>query len=386
MRRAAAAAAVTLLAWPALAHARKTRLQLIVEAGPEYDSNAGRIEPDASERKVGSPLFRITTTARATRRAGQNHALDLSLKGGARLFLEDAAREHDIGALQGQGTWMYRTRAPLLIGATLDHYEAFERTTHVPGATASDPDISRDRDFRMSGAGAQAVFAHGPDHRVSVRGGYRWFTYKPDAQFDFRGDTYAIDYFGHKDALDADGNVDAEYDWHLGYSLARRNFDSDVLVSPCPPGGSTVCLPEHRDERRRDLYHSLSAGATYTGPVRASLDYQLNFTDSNSYGQSVLRHVAVLTMTKDLPWRLFATVRAELQVLSFSDPLMVDRLAGQQFESIEDENRSSFLCQFERALDSRERLHAVGRYTLQTTPGFPLWRQLVFAGLSWSLE
>lgn len=129
-------------------------------------------------------------------------------------------------------------------------------------------------------------------------------------------------------------------------------------------------------------------GATYTGPIRADLDYQLTVTDSNSDGQSVLRHAGVLTLTKDLPWRVVGTVRGELQLLSFSDPLVVNRLAGQAFESIEDENRNSLLVQLEdvRSRNHRERLHLVGRYTLQSTSGAPLWRQLVFAGLSWSSE
>ena len=371
------------------AAARSTRITMTMEAGPEVDSNVGRVEPGADEAAVASALFRATSSVRATRRVGQNHALDLTVKGGARVFLEEAAREYDVGVLQAQGQWAYRTRAPVILGLVADHYEVFERTTTVPGATAADPATSRDRDFRFSGVAGQAILTRGPDHRVVARAGYRWFGYKPDAQFDFRGDTYSLEYLGHKDEVDADGNVDAEYDWHLGYALARRGYSGDVLVPPCPVGtssASAACLPQHRDQRRRDLYHALSMGATYTGPIRADLDYQLTVTDSNSDGQSVLRHAGVLTLTKELPWRVVGTVRGELQLLSFSDPLVVNRLAGQAFESIEDENRNSLLVQLERPLDRRERLHLVGRYTLQSTSGAPLWRQLVFAGLSWSSE
>jgi hypothetical protein len=372
------------LAVPGIAWARAPSLKLQLEAGPEYDTNLGRVDP-GTEPIVAGPLMRLTTAAQLGWRATSRSALDLAFKGGTRQALEPSQRENDVSAMQTQAQWAYRTRARAVLSAAADYYDSFEQHHPAPGPTTSDPLISRNRDFRTESAHAQVLIAGTGNHRLAARAGYRFFTYKPDRDFDFRGDEYGLDYSTRWEDETAEGDVEAEYDLHLGYTLARRHFAGNVYANACPPGDMT-CLPEQRPLARSDLYHAFSVGGSYTGPIKVSLDYTLSYNDSNSYGQSLLRHVGTLTITKDLPWQVFLTLRAQLQVFNYLDPLVVKQNLAGQLTSIEDESRNSLLVDLERALDTKDRLHAVLRYTLQSTPEFPLWRQLVFAGLSYAVE
>ena len=372
------------LSVPSLAFARAPSLKLQLELGPEYDTNLGRVNP-GSEPIARGPLMRLTTTGQLAWRASDRSAVDLAFRGGTRQALEAAEREHDVTALLTQGQWAYRTRARAVLSLAGDYYDSFEQHRPTPGATAADPPTSRNRDFRSESTHAQLLLAGSGNHRVMARAGYRFFTYKPDPDFDFQGDEYSLDYMTRWEDEDAEGDVEAEYDLRLGYALARRRFAGKVYANACAPS-DTKCLPEQRPLGRADLLHMVSASASYTGPIKVSLDYAVSFNDSNSYGQSLLRHVGTLTITKDLPWQVFLTLRAQLQIFNYLDPLVVKQNLAGQLMSIEDESRNSLLVELERALDTRERLHAVVRYTLQSTPEFPLWRQLVFAGLSYAVE
>jgi hypothetical protein len=102
---------------------------------------------------------------------------------------------------------------------------------------------------------------------------------------------------------------------------------------------------------RRDRYERAGVELTYTGPIVATAGYQAAITDSNSFGQSFVRHRITLLGTTDLPWSLLATVLVTLQFDQYLDGLIVERdLLNQSFTTIGDENRSSIQVRVARQL------------------------------------
>ncbi|MEJ7604042.1 MAG: hypothetical protein WKG01_39545 [Kofleriaceae bacterium] len=83
----------------------------------------------------------------------------------------------------------------------------------------------------------------------------------------------------------------------------------------------------------------------------AAAGYQLSVTDSNSFGQSLVRHRVTLSATTDLPWKLYGTALATLQIDQYLDGLIVQKdLQHQEFSSLDDENRSSLQLRLAREL------------------------------------
>ena len=102
---------------------------------------------------------------------------------------------------------------------------------------------------------------------------------------------------------------------------------------------------------RYDRYHRLGIEMTWTGQVVAAVGYQLAVTDTNSYGQSLVRHRLNLSATSELPKGFFGTVLVTLQYDQYVDGLIVQKdLQNQTFTTLDDENRSSFQLRLARQL------------------------------------
>jgi len=94
--------------------------------------------------------------------------------------------------------------------------------------------------------------------------------------------------------------------------------------------------------RRRDRYQRAGIELTYTGSFIATAGYLLTVIDSNSYGQSVVRHRGTVSATTELPEKLIGTVLATLQIDRYLDGLVVQKdLQHQEYTNLDDANRSS---------------------------------------------
>jgi hypothetical protein len=89
----------------------------------------------------------------------------------------------------------------------------------------------------------------------------------------------------------------------------------------------------------------------YTGDRIYAGRYELQVLDSNSYGQSLVRHRLELTVTSELAAGVLVTARGVVQYNVFLDAQLVpDDDNAQTFVSIEDENRNALVLHASREL------------------------------------
>ena len=100
-----------------------------------------------------------------------------------------------------------------------------------------------------------------------------------------------------------------------------------------------------------------------TGRVLRRLGYAFHYNDSNSVGETVMRHFAIARFAAALPWRLYVAARADLLFAFYSERAR-DRQRtspGSPYATIEDENRSSARVDVSRDIGEHWRIFA--RYT-----------------------
>ena len=119
---------------------------------------------------------------------------------------------------------------------------------------------------------------------------------------------------------------------------------------------------------RTDDFLVAQADVTRTGRVLLGAGYAFNYNGSNSFGQTLIRHVAIARIATALPFGLYLAARADLSFVFYRDSIPVAKTAdmtpmvsGKPFVNIEDENRSSVRVDLSR--DISERLRALVRYT-----------------------
>jgi hypothetical protein len=364
----------------ALAALAVVRFGLTLSLGAEYDSNANRAEvvagAESPDSPVASAVLRSTVAADFAWRSGKN-VLTLSGNLGGKLFIDLSVADQN--QLAGLLSVQDRVRVARFFHLAVlgDYYDSGQL------------DVSpfRHRDFRNGAARARLYFVDRLGE-VWLTGGYRGLQYKPDAYFDFHAGTlsaFAIarTHFG--------ANDDHELDVAGSYHGERRFFpgvtqELDQVL--CPPGQPIKdgCLVAG-NARRADWYHESGLELTYVGPLLVAAGYGVQLNLSNSFGQSLLRHVVTLKVSYRFPWSLYATLKAQLYVTRYLDPVLLDRsLHTPTFISIEDENRNGLMVDIERPLGSTG-VAVNARYSVYTNEISPspvsFLRQVVYFGLTY---
>ena len=231
----------------------------------------------------------------------------------------------------------------------------------------------------------------GPDqHHVVAAFGYRDFVYKPDSDFDWRGEHLRIGYRNTVWRGDPETEKAASIELGASYALGRRGYRGAAFANSCAPGEpiEPQCFMP-TDSARADLNHTVSVSAAYTGERIYSARYELQANDSNSFGQSLIRQRLELSLTSELFGSgVFATAKVAVLFNHFLDPLLLARdVSAQTFDSIDDENRNSASVHASRALLGR--WSAEARYALFTnefaTQERTFRRQTIYAGLIYKL-
>src|SRR5262249_17636191 len=146
------------------------------------------------------------------------------------------------------------------------------------------------------------------------------------------------------------------------FGFEERAYASNALVDVCAPGAP----PDYQCSAgtsliRRDRYQHAGFALDWVGGVAATLGYQLTVIDSNSYGQSLVRHGLMASATIELCDKLFGTAAATLQIDQYLDGVLVEKdLQHQEFTNLEDENRSSLQVRIARELSPAWSLEARG--------------------------
>jgi hypothetical protein len=331
--------------------------QLRAEIGMEYDSNAHRVEQISGSDNgvVGSFLQRLVVAGQLTDQVAPRHAVAVTATAAAKIFDAAPARSETVAIAQSSLMWRATIGPRTSLSPSAAYYEAFQSW-----APQGDPAGER-RDFRSLGPTLE--LRTGPSERtdLGIAAGYRSLVFKPDRDFDFDGPTAALNLRWLHDA-------DEGADWELraGGAFEHRRFGGPVQVSSCPPPSQNG-LPCAGTATRVDDFVMAQTEVTRTGRLLLSLGYAFQHNGSNSFGETLIRHIATARVATALPLGFYLAARADLLFVSYRDPVpvaqaeMAQGSAARPYASIEEENRSSARVDLSRDVGARVR--ALLRYT-----------------------
>jgi hypothetical protein len=349
---------------------------MTMETGAEADSNVERVESVAGSttERIAAPVGRLgARVERKDRLLGGSYALGLS--GTARLVANARTKPENVMLYVGEARWLHAigTRQ-LTAGIAIIAADALA----ITGGTGA-------RTFRNLGGDALFALGSGEGRRLTLAVGGRDFSYKPSHAFDWYGpvasarlDVVLWQTSGKTKTLELSTAFGFDARTYASNALADI-CPSDLPPSyPCSAGTSLV---------RRDRYQYAGFELDWVGEVAATLGYQLIVIDSNSYGQSLVRHRIMASGTIELTDKLFGTATATLQIDQFPDGVLVEKdLQHQEFTNLEDENRSSLQLRIARELSAAWSLEARGAVwrDIGNTGAASFRRELVYAGVIYS--
>lgn len=327
--------------------------KLRLESGSEYDSNVHRRYDDTQ----ASPLLRGAAQLDLGWRVARSQRLLVTGLAGAKTYATLTARNENVAIATAdvRYQWLLPARSALL-SARFGYYDtlayAYDYDDGIDCSASAD--IPR---FFSSGVAEVSMDVRGPGtHRLQLSLGGQRFRYKACSQFHWIGDRYGINYQTTKWRGDPERDVDAaSIDIRVAYQLQRRFFSGQALSNRC--GTSDALAPRcfvPTELGRADFFHSLAAEVVYTGERIYSARYELDITDSNSHGQSLLRQRVELAVTSELFAKLFLTAKAAVQLDVYLDSLLLARdIAGDDFTSIDDENHNALSVHLARDVSRR---------------------------------
>jgi len=375
MRRAALAVVVIGL----LLVARRTEAEpwtVTMEGGGEADSNVTRCESGNRELpRIAAPVGRA-----GARLEGKDRLLGgayvVGLSGLARMVVSRNERTdpENVMLYVADGRWLHGlgTR-PIAVGVGVTAADALA----IAGGTGA-------RTFRNYGADALLALGNGDARHLVLAVGGRSFSYKQNHAFDWDGPTASA----RLDVMLWQGGGQTrslELAATLGFEV--RGYDSTALTNGCAPDAPDVECSNGTTLLRRDRYQRAGVELTWTGAIVATAGYQLAVIDSNSFGQSLVRHRVMASATTELVDRWFATATATLQIDQYPDGLLVaNPTQHQELTTLDDESRSSLQIRVARELSSAWSLEARGAVWRDFgNPGPAAFRrELVYAGIIYS--
>jgi hypothetical protein len=319
------------------------KMSVTAEGGAEIDSNVQRLEtgPGLTTERVAAPVARLgAKLARADRALGGAYALAVGALSRTVLSGDPDLSPENAVLLSGDLRWMRPLgERGVSAGLGVVAVDALPITDELGART-----------FRTLGGEGLLALRGGDQRTLTLAVGGRDFVYRADPthRYDWRGPTASV-------RLDVtlwerdQGARSVELSALLGFEA--RAYAGPANASACPED-----MPRTDEEcyagtslRRSDRFQRGGLELTWTGRFVAAAAYQLSVTDSNSYGQSIVRHRVTLSATTNLPWRLYGTALATLQIDTYPDGLPVERdLVTQTFTTLDDENRSSLQVRIAR--------------------------------------
>jgi hypothetical protein len=357
--------ALSLLAIPGAARAETEgapeteRYALRAEAGLEYDTNAHRTELVAGGDNpplVASLLERLVLAATLSDVVADGQLLTLGATAAGKIFDAPAARDEDVAIAQSSLAWQESVGPRTTLTLAGGYYEAFQ------AQPANLIDASERRDFRSLAPTVKLDLLPSDALELTVSAGYRNFLFKPDRDEDFDATTAAVELRWARPPDDG-----ADWEASTGASFEDRFFGGPAYTIDCPSDGVPLpaALACSGPDRRHDHFLLSHLEVTRTGRVLSGLGYGFSYNGSNSYGQTVLRHILTARFAAPLPGGLTLAARIDLSLAYYSQPQIIGQIAAgntfSSFESIEDENRSS--ARFDLSREVGGGLRLLARYT-----------------------
>jgi len=337
------------------------RYTLRAEVGLEYDTNAHRTEIVAGADNpplVASALERLVLAGTLSDLVADGQILTLAATAAGKIYDAPAATDEDLAIAQSSIAWAKTLgpRATLTLAGA--YYEAFQ-------APSKDlVDATERRDFRSLASTVQLGWVPAERFDLSIIAGYRSFLFKPDRDDDFNAPTAAAELRWTRQINHADWEASA------GATFEYRSFGGPALIA-CPPaitgpttnGGLLACATA---DTRDDDFLMGHLDLLRVGAVLWGAGYALLYNRSNSYGETVIRHIVTARFAAPLPGGLTLAARGELSLAFYTQPVIVGQqfTAGNTFssvESIDNENRSS--VRVDLSHDLGDSLRLVARYT-----------------------
>ncbi|MBA3453829.1 MAG: hypothetical protein H0T42_12110 [Deltaproteobacteria bacterium] len=316
-----------------------------VEGGGEADTNVQRVEtgPGLTTNRVAAGVVRLGAKVDHRAKAfGGSYAFVIGAL--SRLVTDPEASTENVTLFTGE----LRYLRPL----------EQRRVSFGVGLIAADAQPITDdvgaRTFRNLGADGLLVFDGSDDGKarnLTFGFGVRDFAYKQNHDFDWRG-PIAIARLDLTLWQPSGGTRSVELATYVMFE--SRSYAGSALANACPPGAppSDNCSAGTVFQRR-DRVQRVGVELTWTGSFVAAAGYQLTAIDSNSYGQSLLRHKGTASVTRSLPLGLYGTALATLQIDQYPDGLVIKTdLQRSEFTSLDDENRSSVQIRIGREVSS----------------------------------
>jgi hypothetical protein len=347
--RIAATLGLCLAALGAEARADPLRYDWRLEDGVEYDTNPGRVEriegTPSQPTPPGSALARFVAAGGLTTELGERNGLALAGAFGGKWFTASQARGENVLVAQASASDTLRIWRRTHAAAALSYYDVFQRRSiELP-------------DFRSLAPALRVEQALGKPLLLSLGGGYRWFTYKPDGAFSFHAPTafVSIRHVLPGDLLSGA----ADWEWSAGGSFEARAFDG----AACTASG---CEQSSGNPRHHDRFWIGHAEWSRTGAWLFGSGVAVHVNQSNSYGEALLRGLLHVRAVVPLPVELSLSMRAEVVATRYRDPLtFLEPVAGLPSASIEDESRSTLRVELSRLFEGRFELGV--RYVYYTS-------------------
>jgi hypothetical protein len=322
------------------------------EGGAEIDSNVQRVEtgPGLMTDPIASSVGRLGAKLSHRGRVARG-AYSLQMGSFARIVSSPDGQSESVALLAADLRWLRPLpNRPVSVGFAVFGADAIALDSSADILPECDG-RRLDRTFANAGADALLVMRKGDDHSLTLGVGGRWFTFKPCEKFDWSGPSANVRL--DSTLWEAEGGT-RSLELAVFGGVESRAYNDVALANACENGemvedpkdcSAATSLP------RRDRYHRIGVELTWVSRVVAALGYTLSVTDTNSYGQSLVRHRINLSATTDLPLGLYGTVYATLQYDQYLDGLIVEKdLQNQTFTTLDDENRSSLQVRIARPI------------------------------------
>ena len=340
MRLTVTLVVLTLLGARSWARADPARYDVRVELGTEYDTNPDRAEQITNytpplPQAGPSPLARLVASGNWSSAIGKSGALALSGAMAGKRFVDQDARGDDVLVAQAGANGTLRVAGRTFLGLAGSYYDAFQRGP-----------IDR-RDFRSLAPTLRIEQGFARAAQLTLGGGYRWFTFKPDDNFSFAGPTAFLT--ARQMFPGSLERGEADWEWTAGASLEWRSFEGLACTNEsCTTEASSQ---PHRLDRFWTSHIELTRTTTFLLGAGAAL----HLNQSNSRGEGLVRGVFHLRAVVPLPWELSLSSRADLAATHYWNSLLLaqvaqDPNAGAPLVSVEDENRSTLRIELARPL------------------------------------
>lgn len=307
------------LAWlgtiPQVMATENSDWQISTSLAPEYDSNAHR-ELDGGQ-VVQDALLRASLGGDARWQIGK-HLLSGQLALGGKAFAQQQSENTVVGLAELRYLWRFASNWNL-------HCSLMSRGRHLASAL---------RDYSLVQANTGLSYKAWGPLRLQASLQPQLFFYPPDSRYNSQS---ISGFLSSQLAITKRENV------ALTYSLGNRQFPAAKALLDIDLQG----LRQLSSDTRADVLQSFILQASSSRQVLVSASYSLSYNQSNSLGETYMRHRAQIVAAGPLPLDLFVQISAALQLTNYPGGLA---LSQQLLLADGDESQNKMVLSLRRPL------------------------------------